>query len=177
MDTQRLILFFVFSFSLLLLWEAWQKETRPPQPAPASTAAPAAPTGVTAPSAAKAGGAQKAESVPGGAVAPEAKPAEQLTVRTDTVIARVSTQGGDIVYLELLQHRSTLDNTKNLILFGDEHHYAAQSGLTGGLPFHRTVFAASAKEFSLPPGKDTLDVRLEARTPEGVRVTKVLTFH
>jgi len=26
MDTRRLILFFVFSFSLFLLWEAWQKE-------------------------------------------------------------------------------------------------------------------------------------------------------
>ena len=32
MDTQRLILFFVFSFSLLLLWEAWQRENRPPPP-------------------------------------------------------------------------------------------------------------------------------------------------
>ena len=33
MDTQRLILFFVFAFSLLLLWEAWQKELRPAAPA------------------------------------------------------------------------------------------------------------------------------------------------
>jgi YidC/Oxa1 family membrane protein insertase len=33
MDTQRLILFVIFSFSALLLWEAWQKESRPP-PAP-----------------------------------------------------------------------------------------------------------------------------------------------
>jgi YidC/Oxa1 family membrane protein insertase len=29
MDTQRLILFFIFSFSLLLLWDAWEKERRP----------------------------------------------------------------------------------------------------------------------------------------------------
>ena len=26
MDMQRLIVFFVFSFSLLMLWEAWQRE-------------------------------------------------------------------------------------------------------------------------------------------------------
>ena len=32
MDTQRLILFVVFSFSALMLWEAWQKEFRPPPP-------------------------------------------------------------------------------------------------------------------------------------------------
>ena len=29
MDTQRLIAFIVFSFSLLLLWEAWQDYNRP----------------------------------------------------------------------------------------------------------------------------------------------------
>jgi YidC/Oxa1 family membrane protein insertase len=176
MDTQRLILFFVFSFSLLLLWEAWQKESRPP-PAPAATTASQAPAGTPAPPAANARGAQKAEGVPGGGTAPEAKPAEELTVRTDTMVARVSTQGGDIVYLELLQHKDTLDNTKNFVLFGNEHRYVAQSGLTGGLPYHRTLFTADAREFSLAPGKDALGVRLEARTPEGVRVTKTLTFH
>jgi YidC/Oxa1 family membrane protein insertase len=29
MDTQRLILFIVFSFSILMLWDAWQKEQHP----------------------------------------------------------------------------------------------------------------------------------------------------
>ena len=38
MDTQRLILFFVFSFSLLLLWDSWQKEHRPPVPTIAQSA-------------------------------------------------------------------------------------------------------------------------------------------
>lgn len=37
MDTQRLILFFIFSFSLLLLWDAWQKDQRP-KPAPVAEA-------------------------------------------------------------------------------------------------------------------------------------------
>ena len=46
MDTQRLILFVVFSFSALMLWEAWQKETRPP-PAVASAPAPARAPGAT----------------------------------------------------------------------------------------------------------------------------------
>ena len=39
MDTQRLILFVVFSASALMLWEAWQKEYRPPPPVVASTPA------------------------------------------------------------------------------------------------------------------------------------------
>ena len=37
MDTQRLILFFVFSFSAFLLWQRWDAEHRPP--APITTAA------------------------------------------------------------------------------------------------------------------------------------------
>ena len=37
MDTQRLIVFVIFSFSALLLWEAWQKETRPPPPVVAAS--------------------------------------------------------------------------------------------------------------------------------------------
>jgi hypothetical protein len=36
MDTQRLILFVIFSFSALLLWDAWQKESRPPRRLPPS---------------------------------------------------------------------------------------------------------------------------------------------
>ena len=45
MDTQRLILFVIFSFSALMLWEAWQRETRPPVPVPAATT-PAKPSDV-----------------------------------------------------------------------------------------------------------------------------------
>jgi YidC/Oxa1 family membrane protein insertase len=176
MDTQRLILSIVFFFSLFLLWQAWQKETRPPS-APAATGAPAA---ASAPSAAKAtaGGVQKPEGVPGGGAAQEGKQGEQLTVRTDTMLARVNTQGGDIVYLELLQHKDTLDNSKNFVLLDPiVHRYVAQSGLTGGLPYHRTVFSAVGNEFNLAPGQDKLEVRLEARTAAGVKVTKILTFH
>ncbi len=167
MDTQRLILFFVFSFSLLLLWEAWQKEHRPVVPAvptsPLSAPAPGAPV-----------------AAPGASVVPAVNApqgGQRVRVRTDTVVAEIDTQGGDLVYLELLQHKDTLDGSKNLVLLGPEHHYAAQSGLTGGLPFHRTLFTTAELESALAPGKDNLEVRLEASAPDGVKVTKILTFH
>ena len=167
MDTQRLILFFVFSFSLLLLWEAWQKELRPVVPAvptsPLSAPAPGAPA-----------------ATPGASVVPAVnapQSGQRVRVRTDTVIAEIDTQGGDLVYLELLQHKDALDGSKNLVLLGPEHHYAAQSGLTGGLPFHRTLFTTAQVESALAPGKDNLEVRLEASAPDGVKVTKILTFH
>src|SRR6266853_751084 len=167
MDTQRLILFFVFSFSLLLLWEAWQKEHRPVVPAvPTSPLSAPAPGGLAA--------------APGASVVPAVnapQSGQRVRVRTDTVVAEIDTQGGDLVYLELLQHKDTLDGSKNLVLLGPEHHYAAQSGLTGGLPFHRTLFTTAELESALAPGKDNLEVRLEASAPDGVKVTKILTFH
>ena len=167
MDTQRLILFFVFSFSLLLLWEAWQKELRPAAPA-----VPASPLSAPAPGA--------PATAPGASVVPAVnapQSGQRVRVRTDTVVAHIDTQGGDLVYLELLQHRDTIDGSKNLVLLGPEHHYAAQSGLTGGLPFHRTLFTTAELESTLVPGKDNLEVRLEANAPDGVKVTKILTFH
>jgi YidC/Oxa1 family membrane protein insertase len=193
MDTQRLILFFVFSFSLILLWEAWQKETRPPVVAPASI--PAAPS-----TASKAPGTEatpRAEGIPGAHAAQEGQPSERVRVKTDLVIAEIDTRGGDIVYLELLAHRETLvqqnnwvrlfqrvvlqrkepvEEKRNFVLFGPEHHYAAQSGLTGGLPNHKTLFSPEAKDYQLAQGQDRVEVRLHA-VVDGVRVTKTLVFH
>jgi len=170
MDTQRLILFFVFLGSLLLLWEAWQKEHQPVVPA-----APASPLSAPAPSApAAATEARSAGVVP---AVNAARNGQRVRVRTDTMLAEIDTQGGDLVYLELLQHKDTLDGNRNLVLFGPEHRYAAQSGLTGGLPFHRTLFTATELESTLAPGKDNLEVRLEASAPDGVKAIKILTFH
>jgi YidC/Oxa1 family membrane protein insertase len=172
MDTQRLILFVVFSFSLLLLWEAWQKEMRPPVPA-----SPATQGAVPTPSSRAEAPAVKGAELPAAAT-PTGGPREHLRVSTDTMRAEIDTQGGDIDYLELLQQKDARDETKNFLLFGPEHRYAAQSGLIGtGLPNHRTPFRAQAKEFALAQGQDKLEVRLEADTPQGVKVTKVLTFH
>lgn len=175
MDIQRLILFFVFSFSLLLLWEAWQKDLRPPVvPAPATQ------TGVPMPSAPAVTpmGTKARPDVPPGATPAAVKTGERLRVRTDTMLAEIDTQGGELVSLELLKHKDTLDEKKNFVLFGPEHRYAAQSGLIGeGLPNHRTLFQATGREFNLAAGQDSLDVRLETSAANGVKVAKILTFH
>ena len=51
MDNQRLILFIVFSFSLLLLWEAWQDKHAPAPIAPATVSAPTPSQALNAPAA------------------------------------------------------------------------------------------------------------------------------
>jgi len=186
MDTQRLILFIIFSFSLLMLWEAWQRENQPPS---APTAQPATPTGPAAdgadlptPTAPQPAAAAPASPAPGAvpsAAAPDgvaAGPGAVVRVETDVINADVSTLGGDIVRLELRKHKDTADKSGNLVLLSPEYRYAAQSGLIGGdLPNHKTRFAAAAERFELGD-RDALEVRLEASTPAGVRVTKILTF-
>ncbi len=181
MDTQRLILFFVFSFSLLLLWDSWQKEHRPPvqvstqigaqASAQATVPSPSVPTQVT----------PAGQQTPGNAIphaaAGQAKQ-ELLTVKTDNFIADIDLLGGDIVRLELLKQKDTLDQQANFVLFAPVHHYAAESGLIGpGLPTHKTLYRAEANQYVLSPGEDKLQVRLDAPGPDGVKTVKILTFH
>jgi YidC/Oxa1 family membrane protein insertase len=177
MDTQRLILFIIFSFSLLMLWEAWQRESRPPPPPAAQARDTAVPT-PTAP-------AQKPATPVAAPAAPEGGPPaaapaarELIRVTTDYVAAEIDPIGGDLVKLELARYKDSLDPTKTFVLLGLEHRYAAQSGLIGqGLPNHKTVFSARPGAYKLADGEDVLEVKLEAATPEGVRVAKTLTFH
>jgi YidC/Oxa1 family membrane protein insertase len=180
MDTQRLILFFIFSFSLLLLWDAWQKEQQPKPPAvSAAPAAPGVPTpaGPLAPTPAPESGAAPAApaaaAVPGAAQAPA--PSEKIQIRTDLLL---DTLGATLSRLELRKHKDVKDPEKNFVLLGPEHDYSAQSGLIGeGMPNHRTAWRALEGVRALAPGADRLQVRFAADGPSGVVVEKIYTFH
>jgi YidC/Oxa1 family membrane protein insertase len=170
MDTQRLILLVIFSFSLLMLWEAWEKEKRPKPPpsAPAATQqgvpAPAKPAAPAEPSAA----------IPG-AEAPAR--GEIVRISTDLIIAEVDTLGGTLKRVELLRHKDSKDLSKNLALLGPEHQYEAQSGLAGeGGPNHRTPWRAQPGERALAPGRDEVALRLSATGNDGVEVHKIYTL-
>lgn len=180
MDTQRLILFFIFSFSLLLLWDAWQKEQQPkPGPVGATRSAPGVPTPAKPLAAAPAvPGAPKpaaAATVPGDT--PAAAATEKLRIETDLLIAEIDTQGATLSRLELRKHKGVNDPEKNFVLLGPEHDYRAQSGLIGeGMPNHRTPWRALPGARSLGAGADRLEVRFVADGPPGVTVEKVYTF-
>jgi YidC/Oxa1 family membrane protein insertase len=179
MDTQRLILLFIFSFSLLMLWTEWEKQSRPQPAAPAaqSQGVPA-PQAQSVPAPAKPGAAAQAQP-PAGAVpsADTAAKGETVRVTTDLMVADIDTLGGTLRRLELLRHRSTKDPSANLVLLGPEHHYEAQSGLAGeGGPNHRTVWRAEPGERTLGAGKDAVEVRLTAAGKDGLEVQKVYTF-
>ncbi len=186
MDTQRLIWFVVFSFSALMLWEAWQKEFRPPAPvvastpakAPAATDLPPAPAGTATvqPGAAAAPTAP----VPPGAQAQPAAPGRTVTIVTDLYRATVDATGGQIVEVALLKHRDPGDEAKPYLalLRTPERTLVAQSGLLGeGMPNHRTAYTVEPGPLELAPGAEKLDLKLVAVAPNGDRIVQVLTFH
>jgi YidC/Oxa1 family membrane protein insertase len=159
-DIRRSLLWAVFAFSLVLLWDAWQvhngrEATFFPKPkaaatapansgtslastpgasAPASAAAvPAASTNSAATPAASAGTAQATP-----AQAPSA-PAQTWEVTTDVLKLVFGSEGGNIIRAELLQHRELdpkkdkLDPNKNIVLLDRSagRAYEAQAGLLG----------------------------------------------
>ncbi|HJV11876.1 MAG TPA: membrane protein insertase YidC [Burkholderiales bacterium] len=171
MDTQRLILLVIFSFSLLMLWEAWEKEKRP-KPAPS----PATAQGVPVPEkpVAAAPAAKPSAAMPDGA-----SPAKGEIVRisTDLIAVEVDTLGGTLKRVELLRHKDSKDLSRSLVLLGPEHHYEAQSGLAGeDGPNHRTFWRAEPGERALAAGRDELTLVLSATGKDGAQVRKTYTF-
>jgi YidC/Oxa1 family membrane protein insertase len=176
MDTQRLILFVVFSFSILLLWESWQKEHTPAPPAPATTT-PTAQSTVPTPSEefAKTDGTSAVST----ASLSLAK-GERFKVTTDLMEAEIDANGGDLRRLVLLKHGAGDNKSKPLVLMADEapHYYVAQSGLIGGdLPTHRSVFTSAHQAYSLAAGENALQVELSWHDAAGLQVEKIYTFH
>ena len=176
MDNRRLILLLVFSFSIFMLWDAWQKHNQPKPPLTASQAVPSATGGqIPTPAANSVTGA-----IPPVGGASIASTAAKVTIKTDLFQAEISAQGGDLVHLELEKHRADGDAKKNFILFdsGEHHIYLAQSGLTGeGQPNHKSLWQIQSGDTELKDGKDTLEVKLVATAANGSKVTKTYTFH
>ena len=182
MDSQRLILFFVFSFSVFMLLDAWQRDQQPPAPVakkadPASKSAPGAEQ-VPVPSERLA--VPKPAAPASSTVPQQAKPEGAIVhVETDLMVAQISAQGGDLRHLQFKKHRDILDKSKDFALFEatPERTYIAQSGLIGeGLPNHRTLYEVSSSRLQLAEGQDALEVRLKAPAVDGVQVDKVYRF-
>ena len=178
MDTQRLILFVIFSFSALFLWERWQAEHRPtpplvqtptksPSEAPPASTVPTRPPGST-------------QGVPGSTATPVAPTGEKITIKTDRYIADVDTLGGVITQVALNEHRDTYDASKPYVLLqrNAERTFVAQSGLTGeGMPNHLTQWQALPGPRELQPGAEKLELRLTATASNGDKVVQTLVFH
>jgi YidC/Oxa1 family membrane protein insertase len=117
MDSQRLILFFVFSFSVFMLLDAWQRDQQPARP-PSAVAAKdekAMPPSAQPPVPGEKLTASQSAVPKQGRGAPET--GVTIRVETDVLSADISSYGGDVRRLEFKNHRDTLDRSKNFVLF------------------------------------------------------------
>lgn len=190
MDIRRTFLWIVFTMSILLLWDNWNRASGRPsmffptanQQAQAAAAGSGSAASVPAPQAAvPSAGSATAASVPAAAASATASAVpvkgETITITTDVMRAEIDTAGGDLKHLELLKHKDTHDPKKNLVIFDNSSHrtYLAQTGLIGGaFPTHKSAFVAK-------PGTRNLDandqVQLVLESQEGgVKLTKTFTF-
>jgi YidC/Oxa1 family membrane protein insertase len=188
-DIRRSILWVVFGFSMVLIWDKWQihngnaptffPSSAVTAPKPADDAPPAASVGSSLPAA-----------LPGvttpGAPPQGASSAAQVrhTVTTDVFRLTFNSEGGSLVRAELLQHAQDTGGRKNLeqppftLLEQDaERVYIAQTGLIGGsFPNHKTPMTLVAGDSALAEGQNEVQVRFESAEVGGVKLVKTYTL-
>jgi YidC/Oxa1 family membrane protein insertase len=192
-DIRRTILWVIFGFSMVLLWDKWQIHngqkgtfmlgTKPAVTAPAPAAVPAASSvpaasGVPSTSTAVPGVAATASSVPGfAAPATAAAAREMVVVSTDLMRLTFDSEGGTIVKSEFLK-QSGDGKTGTFVLLEQNatRVYVAQSGLIGGtFPTHKTPMTVSGDR-ELKDGANALTVKFESADVGGVKLVKTYTL-
>ena len=182
-DIRRTILWVIFGFSMVLLWDQWQihngkQATFFPNPTQKAASAPApavsASTGVPVVPAV-AGQAPVAESA-------VAVASERFEVSTDVLKMTFDTQGGALVRTEFLQYLDSNDKTRNFVLLDDtkDRYYQAQTGLIGGVapdsfPTHKSVMAVSGDK-ALKDGQDELKLVFTSQDTGGIKLVKTYTL-
>ena len=177
MDTRRLILFVIFSFSIMMLWDSWQKKNAPianiqqqaQQEVPTSSTGNATHTSdAVAVNNTVGDGRFKLES------------GQRIYVTTDLFNAEIDTSGADLRHLVLNKQRAANNKDGNFVLMSDAQKpmlYIAQTGLMGNdLPNHKSLFTSTATNYTMAAGAASQEVRL-SWAGNGIAVDKIYTFH
>ncbi|HKK14887.1 MAG TPA: membrane protein insertase YidC [Gammaproteobacteria bacterium] len=156
----------------------------------------AAPAGPGAPAAARDGAGVAHTDLPPstGAAKPRQQPAQatptrvlptarRIHVDTDIMRATLDTTGGDLRRLVLPHYAvSAKKPDQPFVLMNDTlpKLFVLQSGLLtsdGPQPTHHVQYTADRTDYKLGAGQNSVKVALHWRSPEGVTVTKIYTFH
>jgi YidC/Oxa1 family membrane protein insertase len=185
-DIRRTILWVIFGFSMVLLWDQWQvhngnKATFFPTPAQqakvATDVASAVPQAAGVPSAIAP---QIAVTVP--AVEARAEAKELVQVETDLFKLSFDTEGGTLARVELLKHEDEQKPGHKIVLLDDskERIYTAQTGLISSipgvaLPTHKSVMTVRPGARKLKDGDNELSITFESAAQNGVKLVKTYT--
>ncbi len=197
-DIRRTILWVIFGFSMVLLWDQWQvynghKATFFPSsgksaaatvgaPAGSASGVPVSNTGPATAGNAQVPGQNAVGAVPGATAIAAAAPRERLVVTTDVLKLTFDTEGGSLVQAEFVKQIDMADKAKNFVLLDEskDRTYVAQTGLiagtastpNGAFPTHKTVMAVVPGERALKDGSNELVVKFESPEQGGVKLIK-----
>ena len=193
-DIRRTILWVIFGFSMVLLWDQWQvytghKATFFPSPAKVTVPAanvPEAAAATSVPPSTPAGTSTASASVPAGvptlSVA-NAAVRERIVAATDVLRMTFDTEGGSVVRTEFVKHIDMADKTQNFVLLDEskDRTYLAQTGLIAGasggsFPTHKVVMTLMPGERTLKEGGNQLTISFESPEQGGVKLVKTYTL-
>jgi YidC/Oxa1 family membrane protein insertase len=193
-DIRRSILWVVFGFSMVLIWDKWQihngkPATFFPSAPPAATApaqtGPASATGAAGSGSVPQASAQAAPGdVPGADSAAPSAANTRHVVRTDVMELTFQSEGGALVGARLLKHAQatggkTATEAAPFTLLTQENGrtYVAQTGLIGGsFPTHKTPMTLIGNPAALADGQESLQVRFESGEVGGVQLATTYTL-
>ena len=183
-DIRRTILWVVFGFSLVMLWDQWQLHNgKKPTFFPSAT--PSAAPAAQSPSATNT---EKPMVTPSVASSPSASVtdskafvAQRIDIQTDVLKLQFSTEGGSLMKAELLKHKDVHHPGTNVLLMDDsaDRIYLAQSGLIGKAgalwPTHKSPMTFSgSKELS---ATDTeIQFKFESEPINQLKLIKTFTM-
>ena len=183
-DIRRTILWVVFGFSLVMLWDQWQLHNgKKPTFFPSAT--PSAAPAAQSPSATNT---EKPMVTPSVASSPSASVtdskafvAQRIDIQTDVLKLQFSTEGGSLMKAELLKHKDVHHPGTNVLLMDDsaDRIYLAQSGLIGNAgalwPTHKSPMTFSgSKELS---ATDTeIQFKFESEPINQLKLIKTFTM-
>ncbi len=184
-DIRRTILWVVFGFSMVMLWDQWQihqgkKPTFFPSAVPAPVAISNAPANT---SAVPAQAAVETPATPNTKTDTSNTAAVKLIdVSTDVLKLQFSSEGGSLVRAELIQHEDVHHPGSNVVLMDNskERVYLAQTGLIGSAvatawPTHKTpmVFSGQTK---LNESDKQIQLKFETPAVGDIKLIKTYTL-
>ena len=202
-DIRRTILWVIFGFSMVLLWDQWQvfngqKPTFfPGASSPVKIAAPgkaastvtasSVPTGSPSavPSPMSSTGGSSGNAVIAGSSIPATTTAnkERVVVSTDVFTLTFDTEGATLVKSVFNKFKDMAEKSSGFVLLDESSNrvYMAQTGLIAGnggtaLPTHKTLMTVLPSERSLKEGQNELQIKFESADVGGVKLVKTYTL-
>ena len=193
-DIRRTVLWVIFGFSMVLLWDQWQifnghKATFFPNPAQMASQPNAqvasGPADVPAAVVSNSSNGSNTLSTPANIPVQDAVTTKReiVQITTDVLKVDLDTEGGNVVRVEFLKHADVNRPGQNVVLLDNstERIYMAQTGLISSapgvnFPTHKTLMTARPGPRTMKGNDKTLSLVMESAPQNGVQLIKTYTF-